>query len=266
MCAEQRVVEIPKAASVSATRRGETRVHLGPSIHVFLHSSPACRSLPNDDLWRGPEPQIPQNAKNCFPCSRESSRPGEARRAVESDSSVLRCRTGVPATRSIPSLTHAQTTASRPEATAAYGTRLTAPSHSLKAAMACRARKTVLWLVCRDPSRSLLGASRITCPTPWRGETSELNSSTIRLFPAVGRWGSDSTSVLSCPQRRLSPTKKPIGAKRKTLMEGAAANECVSFFAKKKGAPRGLHMLFFWNTRNAIIIAKVMPGTAVPTT
>ena len=108
LCAEQRVVEIPKAASVSATRRGETRVHLGPGIHVFLHSSPAGRSLPNDDLWRGPEPQIPQNAKNCFPCSRESSRPGEARRAVESDSSVLRCRTGVPATSSIPSLTHAQ--------------------------------------------------------------------------------------------------------------------------------------------------------------
>jgi hypothetical protein len=40
---------------------------LRAGILVFLHSSPACRSLPNDDLWRGPEPQIPQNAKNRFP-------------------------------------------------------------------------------------------------------------------------------------------------------------------------------------------------------
>jgi len=32
----------------------------GAGILVFLHPSPACRSFPDDDLWRGPEPQIPQ--------------------------------------------------------------------------------------------------------------------------------------------------------------------------------------------------------------
>jgi hypothetical protein len=142
-------------------------------------------------------------------------------------------------------LTRPQTTASRSEATAVHGSRHTAPSHSLQAAMACRARKTVLWLVCKDPSRSLLGASRITCralkgqinrdrlpptpskvvpvhlspravflrrPTSWRGETSDLNSSPF--VPGSGSLGV-STPVRT-PSWRRSPTK-PLAQKKKHL-------------------------------------------------
>jgi hypothetical protein len=82
---------------------------------------------------------------------------------VTFDSKVLRYRLRVLRHAQPSSHTHAQTTASRPKTTAVHGSRHTAPSHSFQAVMACRAHKTVLWLVCKDPSRSLLGASRITC-------------------------------------------------------------------------------------------------------
>jgi hypothetical protein len=119
--------------------------------------------------------------------------------------------------------------------------------------MACRARKTVLWLVCKDPSRSLLGASRITCralscAVRRLGEVRPPIPTPVRLFPAVGRWGSVSTPVRtpSCPQRRRSPTKP--SARKKDLdgwvIRRRRLAQAIFFAEKKKGLPGGLHMLF----------------------
>ena len=120
--------------------------------------------------------------------------------------------------------------------------------------MACRARKTVLWLVCKDPSRSLLGASAyhvsssLSCAVRRLGEVRPPISTPVRLFPAVGRWGSP---------RRCAHPHAPSGdahqqnhrRKKRTLMGGlsaaaAASRKPSSLQRKKKGLSGGLHMLF----------------------
>ena len=155
-------------------------------------------------------------------------------------------------------LTRPQTTSSRSEATAVHGSRHTAPSHSLQAAMACRARKTVLWLVCKDPSRSLLGASRITCRalkgkiTVRRlGEVRLPISTPVRLFPAVGRWGS--------PRRCAHPhgdahQQNHRRRKKSTLMgelSTATGSRKPCSLQRKRRAFRVAFTCFFWNTRES---------------
>jgi hypothetical protein len=151
-------------------------------------------------------------------------------------------------------LTRPQTTASRSEATAVHGSRHTAPSHSLQAAMACRARKTVLWLVCKDPSRSLLGASRITCRalkgqiTVRRlGEVRLPISTPVRLFPAVGRWG----SPRRCAHPHGDAHQQNHWRKKKSTLMGelstATASRKPCSLQRKRRAFRVACTCFFWN-------------------
>jgi hypothetical protein len=118
--------------------------------------------------------------------------------------------------------------------------------------MACRARKTVLWLVCKDPSRSLLGASRITCRalkgqiTVRRlGEVRLPISTPVRLFPAVGRWG----SPRRCAHPHGDAHQQNHRRKKKKHLDGWAIHcyrlaQAMFFAEKKKGLSGGLHMLF----------------------
>jgi hypothetical protein len=124
--------------------------------------------------------------------------------------------------------------------------------------MACRARKTVLWLVCKDPSRSLLGASRITCRalkgkiTVRRlGEVRLPISTPVRLFPAVGRWG----SPRRCAHPHGDAHQQNHRRKKKSTLMGelstATASRKPCSLQRKRRAFRVAFTCFFWNTRES---------------
>ena len=193
----------------------QRRAHLGPASLVFLHSSPACGSLPDDDLWRGPEPQIPQNATW----------------GTKNDgSSVQQERYPIPSFATHNILLHAcsnSSFATRGDR-CSHGLRHTAPSHSSKPRwLAVRARQSCG--SCSEIHFALFSAHHVSrtyhvscsCAVRRLGEVRPSISTPVRLFPAVGRWGSVSTSVRtrSCPQRTRSPTKASA-QKENTLMGG----------------------------------------------
>ena len=130
------------------------------------------------------------------------------------------------------SLTHAQTTALRSGATAvltAHGTPhlSTCPSRD---GLPC-AQDSLVARVQRSislSSRRITYHARITCPTAsyssqspsdGLGEVRPPISTPVRLFPAVGRWGSVSTSlrIPSRPQRRRRRSSTKISAQKKKI-------------------------------------------------
>lgn len=102
-------------------------------------------------------------------------------------------------------------------------------------------------------------SSSLSCAVRRLGEVRPPISTPVRLFPAVGRWGSP---------RRCAHPHAPSGdahqqnhrRKKRTLMGGlsaaAAASRKPSSLQRKKRAFRVACTCFFWNTRKAIIIAK----------
>jgi hypothetical protein len=79
---------------------------------------------------------------------------------------------------------------------------------SLQAVEACRARKTALWLVCRVPPRSLLGAQQNHVSLLSHGASCvlrDLRPLPIRVYPAVDTVGVRPRAI---PRHRLHASKR----------------------------------------------------------